>query len=154
MEIEEIEAKLLAHVNHPNYQPVKPKVIAKKLQVSEDDKKPFKRALKRLIRKGLVRYGANHLVKKPSADDQDKRITGRFQRNVKGFGFVRPQFTQASRGREDDIFIPPRRGLDAATGDLVLIRTYLGRGPGGDKRLCGEVVEIIERENHLFVVTY
>ncbi|WDI42798.1 ribonuclease R [Bremerella sp. P1] len=154
MEIEEIEAKLLHHVNGPNYQPVKPKVIAKKLGLTEDDRKPFKRALKRLIRKGLVRYGANHLVKKPSAEDGDKRIVGRYQRNAKGFGFVRPQGVAPSKGREADIFVPPRRGMDAATGDLVLIRTYLGRGPGGDQRLCGEVVEVVERETHRFVGTY
>ncbi|MFN3153567.1 ribonuclease R [Bremerella sp.] len=154
MEIEEIEAKLLSHVNAPNYQPVKPKVIAKKLGLTDDDRKPFKRALKRLIRKGLVRYGANHLVKKPSAEDGEKRIVGRYQRNAKGFGFVRPQGVAASKGREADIFVPPRRGMDAATGDLVMIRTYLGRGPGGDQRLCGEVVEVVERETHRFVGTY
>ncbi|PQO42863.1 ribonuclease R [Blastopirellula marina] len=154
MEIEEIEAKLLSHVNQPNYQPVKPKVIAKKLGITDDDKRPFKRALKRLIRKGLVRYGANHLVKKPSVDDGDKRITGRFQRNAKGFGFVRPSYAAGSKDKQDDIFIPQRRGMDAATGDLVLIRTYFGRGPSGDKRLCGEVVEIVERETHRFVGTY
>ncbi|RCS41360.1 ribonuclease R [Bremerella cremea] len=154
MEIEEIEAKLLSHVNQPNYQPVKPKVIAKKLGITDDDKRPFKRALKRLIRKGLVRYGSNHLVKKPSVEDGDKRITGRYQRNAKGFGFVRPQYAAASKDKQDDIFIPPRRGMDAATGDLVLIRTYFGRGPSGDKRLCGEVVEIVERETHRFVGTY
>lgn len=154
MEIEEIEAKLLGHVNQPNYQPVKPKVIAKKLGITDDDRKPFKRALKRLIRKGLVRYGANHLVKKPSAEDGEKRVIGRFQRNAKGFGFVRPQFAASEKGRDHDIFVPERRGKDAATGDLVAIRTYLGRGPGSDKRLCGEVLEIVERETHRFVGTY
>jgi len=154
MEIEEIESKLLAHVSQPNYQPVKPKVIAKKLGITEEDRRPFKRALKRLIRRGQLRYGANHLVKIPSKSDGEKRISGRFQRNVKGFGFVRPSYAAAGKGREDDIFIPQRRGQDAATGDLVLIRTYLGRGPGGEKRLCGEVVEIVERETHRFVGTY
>ena len=154
MEIEEIEAKLLSHVNQPNYQPVKPKVIAKKLGITDDDKRPFKRALKRLIRKGLVRYGANHIVKKPSAEDGDKYVSGRFQRNAKGFGFVRPLHAAGSKSREDDIFIPQRRGMDAATGDLVKIRTHYGRGPSGDKRLCGEVVEIVERETHRFVGTY
>lgn len=154
MELEQIEAQLLGHVNQPNYQPVKPKVIAKKLGVTEEDKKTFKRALKRLIRKGLVRYGANHLVKQPSVDDGDRGIVGRFQRNAKGFGFVRPQHTGPSQGKENDIFIPERRGKDAATGDTVLVRTYMGRGLGGDKRLCGDVVEVIERVTHRFVGTY
>jgi len=154
MEIEEIEQRILAHVGQANYQPVKPKVIAKKLGLSEDDKRPFKRALKRLIRKGEVRYGANHLVKKSSPEDNVNRILGRFQRNAKGFGFVRPQHAAQSKDRKDDIFVPQRRGMDAATGDLVQVRTYLGRGPGGDRRLCGEVIEVVERENHKFVGTY
>src|SRR5690606_38467046 len=84
----------------------------------------------------------------------DNTMVGRYQRNARGFGFVRPQGTPASAERTQDIFIPPRRGKDATTGDLVKIKVYSGRGPGRDMRLCGDVIEILERETHQFVGTY
>ncbi|MEX0793185.1 MAG: ribonuclease R [Pirellulaceae bacterium] len=177
MEIEEFEKSVLDHVNHPNYQPVKPKVIAKKLGVLEEDRKTFKRALKRLIRGGQIQYGDSHLVTKADSnaakpaksagkssgksshksgkgDKQDNTMVGRYQRNARGFGFVRPQGTPASAERTQDIFVPPRRGKDATTGDLVKVKVYSGRGPGRDMRLCGDVIEILERETHQFVGTY
>ena len=58
----ELESRILDHVNQPNYQPVKPRVIAKKLGIAADNLADFKRVLKRLVKQGRLAYGASHLV--------------------------------------------------------------------------------------------
>lgn len=62
MEIEELKQTVLAHVLAPNYRPVKPRVIAKQLKLTEDDHPALKTALRKLIKEGKLTYGANHLV--------------------------------------------------------------------------------------------
>ena len=86
-----LDEAVLRHVTHPNYQPVKPRVIAKKLEVSREQLDELKRAIKRLIRAGRLMYGAGHLVKPvPAGTAVTNQIVGVFRRNAKGFGFVRP----------------------------------------------------------------
>src|ERR1700759_1227330 len=59
-------AELLNLVAEPNYRPVKPRVLAKKLGVAEDDKTDFKRFIKKLVKRGKLSWGASHLVGPPS----------------------------------------------------------------------------------------
>lgn len=58
----DLENRILEFVARPNYQPVKPRVIAKKLGIERDDLPDFKRLLKRLVKAGRLAYGASHLV--------------------------------------------------------------------------------------------
>ncbi|HEY2147847.1 MAG TPA: ribonuclease R, partial [Pirellulales bacterium] len=58
----DLENRILEFVARPNYQPVKPRVIAKKLGIERDDLPDFKRVLKRLVKAGRLAYGASHLV--------------------------------------------------------------------------------------------
>jgi ribonuclease R len=58
----DLETRILDHVNQPNYQPVKPRVIAKKLGIAADAVADFKRVLKRLVKQGRLAYGSSHLV--------------------------------------------------------------------------------------------
>ncbi len=46
----------------PGYQPVKPRVIAKKLGLPKEQASEVRRAVKRLVHQGLLIYGTNHLV--------------------------------------------------------------------------------------------
>ena len=54
--------RLLEYVTQPNYRPVKPRVIAKKLKLDETQTSQLKRELKRLVKQGKLAYGSNHLV--------------------------------------------------------------------------------------------
>ncbi len=95
MRVEEIEKLLLHLVKEPGYKPLKPRVLAKRLELTEDDHRDLKRAIKQLVKKGLLLYGANHLVGPPAAHDGGAagggyRVTGVFRRAEAGFGFVRP----------------------------------------------------------------
>ncbi|MFI4874282.1 MAG: ribonuclease R [Blastopirellula sp. JB062] len=157
MELEQLEQLLLAHIQRPTYQPVKPKVIAKQLNLeSDEDRKTLKRAIKRLRKKGHLVFGESHLIKRAKAEGAKgaKTIVGAFHRTAKGFGFVRPLGTPKSAERTADIYVPAKRTADAATGDTVRIRLFRMRGSTGESRICGEVIEIVQRETHRFVGTY
>ncbi|HMO87511.1 MAG TPA: hypothetical protein PKC18_21575, partial [Lacipirellulaceae bacterium] len=54
---------ILAHVNHPNYRPVKPKVVAKKIGAEgEGAAEAVRKTIKRLVKEGLLAFGPSHLV--------------------------------------------------------------------------------------------
>jgi ribonuclease R len=154
MEPLELELALLQHVLRRNYRAVKPKIIAKQLGLSKTDAHELKRAVKRLVRRGKLEYGSNHLVQpagnKPS---HSNRLTGVFRRTAKGFGFVRPVALGESPGnKSDDIYVPSEKTRDAANGDTVVVQLTKQRPRDPGPR--GEIVEILERQTHQFVGTY
>ena len=57
----QVEKLILELVLSDNYQPLKPKAIAKKLKLL-DEEREVKRTIKRLIKKGRLAYGPKHLV--------------------------------------------------------------------------------------------
>jgi ribonuclease R len=58
--------RVLRHVCDPSYRPVKPKTIAKQLDISPDDYPELRRVLKWLRKEGQIQYAANHLVHPPA----------------------------------------------------------------------------------------
>ncbi|HUT14039.1 MAG TPA: ribonuclease R family protein, partial [Thermoguttaceae bacterium] len=153
MEDLRLEQEILILVRQSGYRPVKPRVIAEKLKVPKDRAAEVKKAVKRLVGRGELIYGANHLVKPAVATDlQSNRVVGVFRRAEKGFGFVRPSGAAPSRAEVKDVYVPAKRTRDAATGDVVLVQLleHRGRQPGPR----GEIVEIVERQTHQFVGTY
>ncbi len=161
MDTLDLELRILDFVARPNYQPVKPRVIADRLNLSKDEAREAKRVVKRLVRRGQLAYGANHMVK-PAEPESPKsgRVVGTFQRMQAGFGFVRlhDPVTGApfSRGQQaeppEDIYIPAKWTADAASGDVVL--TQLNRQRSGDPGPRGEIIEVIDRQTQQFVGTY
>ncbi len=170
MEPTDLAAAVLAHVNHADYRPVKPRVIAKQLGLDEDQFRQLKKAIKVLVKQGKIAFAANHLVvsvaaavgkdSKPRTDKSTSKrapadhIVGVFRRAAAGHGFVRPSGVSVDIDRrKTDIYIPADRTQDAATGDTVLVRPSKHRDVRRINPL-GEIVEIIERETHQFVGTY
>ncbi len=151
----DLEEAVLQHVLHPNYQPVKLKVIAKKLELPPERRRELKKAVKRLTKRGRLAYGANHVVRPPTATkDSPKGATrGIFRRAAAGFGFVRPQSAPPG-DRSQDIYIPARRSSDAADGDLVSVRLKGHRQRGEQLYRAGEIVEVLQRQTHQFVGVY
>ena len=153
-ELSLLEQRILDHVQRPEYEPVKPRVIAKQLGMDHDELVELRRAVKRLVRQQKLSYGKSHLVKVPRAGKKTgKEIVGRFSRAAAGYGFVRPRGTSPASGRDDDIYVPAARTSDAADGDIVRLSVAKKRR-GKELRWVGEVVEIIERSTHTFVGTY
>lgn len=152
LDSDQLEQLVLKFVLRPNYQPVKPKVIAKKLNLGPDQKKPLRRAIQRLVKQGRLSYGRNHIVRPPSVEDAG-RITGTFRRIRGRSGIVRTA-SAAEQGRQLlEVFIPPRDAGDAATGDTVTIR-ITGPAKRGHARPQGRVEKILQRNTEQFVGTY
>ena len=149
----DLERLVLRHVSRPNYRPVKPRVIAKQLDIPKSLHQDLKRTIKRLAKRGELRYGKNHLVE-GNRSTKPGEVVGTFRRNFAGYGFVRPKGTRPTAGREDDIFIPAAKTKDAATGDIVRVRTSRRRTSSGGSRISGEIQQIVERGTKQFVGTY
>jgi ribonuclease R len=147
----ELEARILQLVRDPQYQPLKPRLLARRLGLSADQQPQLKKAIKRLIKSGQVRFGPKHLVQ--LAPSRRNEVVGTFQRKSGGFGFVRPRLTSASGSKAVDIFVPAKYARDAATGDLVRVRVQAGCF-ARDGRPRGEIREVLERSTHQFVGTY
>lgn len=159
---------ILNHVNAPNYRPVKPKVIAKQLDFTDNDVSRLKRTIKQLVKEGKLAYGPSHLVcpiakehpaakvgkpaQKEKSKKKSKHIVGTFRKAQGGFGFVRPEGTTSSEGRDADIFIPVSSTGDAANGDTVRIRVSDKKDRMG--KISGRIIDIVERATNTFVGTY
>ena len=146
---------VLRFVSRPNYQPVKPRVIAKKLGLPKERIAEVRKAVKRLAKKGKLEYGEKHLVKLPggktAAPKSTNVVSGTFRKAAAGFGFVRPKDPDVAKRLGDDIHISEKKTLDASSGDLVAVR--LKKDDGGS-RTRGEIVEILERDKNQFVGVY
>ncbi|MCS7238270.1 MAG: ribonuclease R [Thermoguttaceae bacterium] len=143
--------RVLELVNRPGYHPVKPKVIAKKLQLDKSEMPRLRRVIKLLARQGLVAYGRGHLVR-PAKEGvrQARRIVGIFRKTDSGYGFVRPRGEYAA-GLGEDVYIASAHTADAVTGDLVLVELTEGTGGAGPR---GQIVRVLERQRQQFVGTY
>lgn len=79
-------------------------------------------------------------------------VYGTFRRAAAGYGFVIPEGAVPG-DRSQDLFIPPRKILDAASGDRVIARAGRDRG-GEQQRRTGEIVQVVIRRTNRFVGTY
>jgi len=77
-----------------------------------------------------------------------RSATGVLHLKPEGYGFVSPLL--GGSGRQDDVFVPPRRNRGALDGDVVRVQVERGR----DGRFVGEVVEIVERRRQFVIGVY
>ncbi|MBN2294161.1 MAG: hypothetical protein JXM70_17170, partial [Pirellulales bacterium] len=59
---ERLEQAILDIAGGKNYRPLKPRQIAKRLNVPKDQMPQFKRVIKSMVSQGLLVYGPNHLL--------------------------------------------------------------------------------------------
>jgi ribonuclease R len=139
--------QILAGISRKGYEPLKPKALARKLNVAPGLYPAFRQALRDLLKQGRIELGRNHTVRPSRSGDT---TVGVFRRTQSGFGFVR---ASESDGRAaEEVFIGEGDALDAATGDTVLVRvTKKARGERGP---AGRIVHVQERATRQFVGTY
>ncbi len=160
MTADELRQAIADHVNQPDYCPVKPKVIAKQLDIPAEQLPQLRKMIKRMAKRGELAYGANHLVfplheadsGKAARRTNQRLTTGTFRRTSSGYGFVRPERQAKAGDRENDIYMSARDAGDAATGDTVRVRLTGKRGRLG--RRAGRLVDVLERQTNRFVGTY
>ena len=143
----QFESQILTTVEKPEYSPVKPKSLARKLGIPEEDYTEFRQTLKALYKAGRIVFGKNHTIHKAKPDGT---VTGTFRKHPKGNGFVR---TKTADGTLTEVYVPRGYTQDASTGDevLVLIRKTKGRTRSNPS---GEIMQVLERATRQFVGTY
>ncbi|MHB0955259.1 MAG: ribonuclease R [Pirellulaceae bacterium] len=156
MNLTDLELLLLNHVKSPEFRPVKPRIMARQLGLAEARRPEVRKAIKRLVKRGLIAYGSNHVVQAVTTAPTKSQvgIVGIFRRTAGGFGFVRPRATDTRPKGEPDIYIPANRTADAASGDLVRVRVRKAKFAGPEQRVRGEIIEVVERDTHQFVGRY
>lgn len=142
------EEQILAAVSRRNYQPLKPKALARKLGVPAPQYPQFRNALRDLLKQGRLELGRNHAVR---AAPPHGTVTGTYRRTGTGVGYVRPHYVEGQSGAE--VRIAEGAALDAATGDTVLVKV-LRRPNRPDMHASGEVIRVLERATRQFVGTY
>jgi ribonuclease R len=140
--------EILTLIGKRNYQPIKPRALARRLGVPQSNYRYFRQVLKDLLKSGRLELGKNQVVRpaKPHGT-----VAGIFRKASAGFGFVRPHPTEALVGQE--VFIKAGNVADAATGDEVLVR-ILKKATRPDRGPEGEILRVLERATHQFVGVY
>ncbi len=141
---EKLFERILEHVSSTRYRPERPKTLAQSMGLEGGEYPAFREAVKELMKAGRVVLGSGELVMLPQTTG---RLVGQFRGHERGFGFVVPD----SAADHGDLFIPPGATLDAMTGDSVVARITRRGKAGDDRRVEGEVVEILQRGQSRFV---
>jgi ribonuclease R len=140
--------QILLVLNRKNYQPLKPKALARQVGVPAARYASFQSSLRELIEQGRVELGKGKTVR---VSRPHGTATGTYRRLASGLGFVRPHAVDGQIGPE--IAIREDRSSDASTGDEVLVKLLRKPArPGANP--AGEIVRVLERATRQFVGTY
>lgn len=132
--------RILDVLAHPHYRPMRFRDLCQLLGIDRSRQKSFQKIIKELVYDHKIakdRDGKYHLFK-------EEVYRGIFRSTTKGYGFV------SIEGRDEDIFIPQGRQLQAFDNDEVKVVIFEGRG----KKMEGEIIEICQRANTQFVGRY
>lgn len=120
------------------YVPMKIKEIAVLLQIPREQREELKEVLDALEAEGKI-----HVSKKGKyAKGHGERLTGTFQANARGFGFI------SREGEEEDVYIAEENRGGAFQGDEVeFIITLQKDGPDHNrKRTEGKIIRVISHQ--------
>jgi len=137
---------IVKYLSSRDYQPLKPRQLARQMGIAEAEYATFRNAVKRLRDAGRIVLGAKNALTLPEIANY---VTGKYRPNPRGFGFVIPD-TPNSHG---DLFIPPGAAGDALSGDTVRARVAKRGKQAGQMRYAGQIVEILQRGTGRFVGT-
>lgn len=143
----DLVTRIVHAVTRPSYSPVKAKVLAKRMNLPDDQYPEFRQTLKALVRDGRLAVGKNQTLR---AADPHGTAVGVYRRAGSGAGYVRPHPVDGTAG--PDIFIREDTALDASTGDEVVVR--ITRLASKLRDPAGEVVTVLKRATRTFVGTY
>src|SRR6266850_4483745 len=146
----QIESKIMSYLQSPRGKPLRPRKLARELEVGEEEYHSFRTALRELMDQGRVVLGAGGSVVLPTQKQSSGAIVGVYRHNRKGFGFVEPR----DPGSHEDLYIPAGENGGAINGDIVSAKiTNSRRGSEGKTLYEGRVIEILERTQKKFVGT-
>lgn len=147
--------RLLDHLSHETYVPVRIGDLAKDLNIPPEEHADFTAAVRQLAHDGVVELAQSGHVALPSifhAKPED--LTGVFRKNARGFGFIEP----ARRFREGSVFVPAELVESALSGDEVRFALVPDRGGGWSSRASSEsasarIVAVLTRRTSSYTGT-
>lgn len=142
-----LQRRILDHVKHESYTPRRVAEIADDLGVEGEERETLAGVIRELADAGVLEVSGSGSVALPSLAGRGGVTTGRFRRNLRGFGFVTPD----EPVRERSIFIPADSVGDALTGDRV--RVKFGRDRRNEGQFAGAIVEVLERSKSTYTGT-
>jgi ribonuclease R len=143
----DLTTRILHALARPSYTPVKPKVLARRMGVPDEQYPEFRKTLRALVRDARIEVGRDHTLR---AVDPYGTVVGIYRRTGAGVGYVRPHTVSGESGPE--VRVREGREQDASTGDEVMVRiTRRASKTGG---ASGDVVRVVERATRTFVGTY
>jgi len=141
--------KILSYLKSDRARALKPRGLAKELQVEDGDYNAFREALKQLMHEGRVVLGGGGAVVLPAQMQRQDLIVGTYRQHRRGFGFVIPR----DPSTHEDLFIPEAQNGGAITGDIVSSK-ITSRGERDGKTIYeGRIIEILERTHTRFAGT-
>ncbi len=143
----DLATRILHALARPSYTPLKPKVLARRMDVPDDQYPEFRKTLRALVREGRIEVGRDHTLR---AVDPFGTVVGVYRRTGGGVGYVRPHTVSGETGPE--IRIREGHELDASTGDEVMVR--ITRRASKTAGASGDIVRVLERATRTFVGTY
>lgn len=122
----EVKEAVLRWLARPQYVPAKMLVVAQQIGILKEDFQDFQKLIRSLHKKGLIRFGAGHVLwPVMDAELDERRVVGYFKRRPEGYGFVSEVELNPNAENiaddDEDIFIPPGKSQDASTGDFVSV---------------------------------
>jgi ribonuclease R len=129
-----LEDRVVEHLSHKAYRPLKLKELARALKLAEDEYDELKDALGRLTEQGRVYRVKSQRYALP---EQINLVVGRVDMTRRGAGFVVPE-TKA----DGDVFVPRHKLAGATHGDRVVARI---EGRRGRENPEGRVLQVLER---------
>jgi ribonuclease R len=147
---EHLHTKILSHLKSDQYRPLKPRPLAKEMNLAHEDAyHAFRDALKELMHANRVVLGAGGSIMLPSENLRAEGIVGSYRHNRRGFGFVVP----SDPAGHEDLFIPEGENNRAITGDIVRAVITNREQRDGKVMFRGRITEIITRTQKRFVGT-
>ena len=142
-----IQSRILEHLNSDQYRPVKPRGLARELELNQEENyNVFRGALRELMDAGRVVLGAAGAVLLPTQANRDE-FAGVYRHNRRGFGFVVP----TDPASHEDLFIPEGQNAGAITGDKVIAKILNREQRDGKTMYRGKITTIVERTQRRFV---
>ena len=148
--------------------PVKPRKIARRLDLPKGEKDRFEAAIVSLVKRGKLQQNREGRVFLPEiASASDGLIAGVLKKTASGSAWLIPNREITPEGADPnspddqppvpaskipDVHIYAENLGDAQNGDEVLVRLISRRRSGGKR--CGQVEQIVERATHTFVGSY
>ncbi len=149
MAAEQLQSRILDHLQSDRYRPQRPRGLAKELKVEqENDYHSFRDALRELMSAGRVVLGARGAIMLPSSEGTRRdEFVGVYRHNKRGFGFVVPNDPSS----HEDLFIPPGDNNGAITGDIVRAKITSKGNKDGKAIYSGRITDILQRTQKKFV---